>query len=579
MGVYDQALAKALAGEGFGSLEQVFAGEGLEKAQVKAHFRRNAKTGKLEYIQDYDDSRHAHEVHAKFERGDEVEIIEGKNKGRIGRVRSFSEGEHRLSVVFDGKQERSFSPDNVKKRGSLDSGGGPADKTPANAPASPSAASKDSGKGKDAALAKKEPIAKDNMDLAHFDSFERLKKIQERFPGIRMIDAMSLNRDIEEEKTGTKGSTNFHGGQTLSPDQIEQQKKNDRDAKVRNMQRSVKGDAKLAETAEEKTKSAEEKSRAAKEADTYSAHVDAANAHMTASTAHKKAGNDDEVKKHKEKAQFHRDESMKSLYAAAQKRKAEEEKEGEEQQRHQDAEASSRIAETSSKHAETVSADGKVDDATKASRHKDAKEWHEKAKESWGKIDSKESKDRQDYHQKKADEHNAKAEMHRKKDGAMKASPKNEYKATSFKELTPGGPGWKEYWKAHPDEQNAMIAYQKEWREKQMKKSLPQDDELAKALKNTIPLLKSAIAKRKDVDKADRERAEKKYGDHIEYADEKNKKYPINDEEHIRAAWDYINKGEDADKYSPADVAKIKRKIVAAWKKKINKAGPPEADE
>lgn len=89
-------------------------------------------------------------------------------------------------------------------------------------------------------------------------------------------------------------------------------------------------------------------------------------------------------------------------------------------------------------------------------------------------------------------------------------------------------------------------------------------------------LLLKSIARRKDVDAADRKRAREKYG-HVEYADEKNEKYPINDEEHIRAAWDYINKGEDADKYSPEDVERIKHKIVSAWKRKIDKAGPPSA--
>lgn len=70
---------------------------------------------------------------------------------------------------------------------------------------------------------------------------------------------------------------------------------------------------------------------------------------------------------------------------------------------------------------------------------------------------------------------------------------------------------------------------------------------------------------------------EKKYGD-VEYADPTNKKYPIDTEEHIRAAWRYINHADNAGKYSAADVASIKRKIVAAWKDKIDKDGPPSAD-
>lgn len=69
---------------------------------------------------------------------------------------------------------------------------------------------------------------------------------------------------------------------------------------------------------------------------------------------------------------------------------------------------------------------------------------------------------------------------------------------------------------------------------------------------------------------------ERKYGD-VKFADPKNDKYPIDDPEHIRAAWDYIHKHEDADKYDAKDLAAIKRRIVAAWKDKIDPSGPPEA--
>ena len=75
----------------------------------------------------------------------------------------------------------------------------------------------------------------------------------------------------------------------------------------------------------------------------------------------------------------------------------------------------------------------------------------------------------------------------------------------------------------------------------------------------------------KDISKRDdtnpKEGADK-YGD-VKFADEKNKKYPIDTEEHIRAAWNYINKSDNAGKYDPAEVATIKRAIVAAWKDKI----------
>jgi uncharacterized protein DUF6582/Mu-like prophage I protein len=83
------------------------------------------------------------------------------------------------------------------------------------------------------------------------------------------------------------------------------------------------------------------------------------------------------------------------------------------------------------------------------------------------------------------------------------------------------------------------------------------------------------IAKRKDVSPTE---GKTKYGD-VEYADETNKKYPIDTEEHIRAAWNYISKEGNAAKYSPDDVKKIKAKIIAAWKAKIDKDGPPSAPD
>ena len=88
---------------------------------------------------------------------------------------------------------------------------------------------------------------------------------------------------------------------------------------------------------------------------------------------------------------------------------------------------------------------------------------------------------------------------------------------------------------------------------------------------NTI----EAIEKREDVSP---EEGKGKYGD-VDFADEKNKKYPIDTEAHIRAAWNYINKRANAAEYSADDADSIKRKIVAAWKRKIDKDGPPSADD
>jgi phage I-like protein len=84
-----------------------------------------------------------------------------------------------------------------------------------------------------------------------------------------------------------------------------------------------------------------------------------------------------------------------------------------------------------------------------------------------------------------------------------------------------------------------------------------------------------AIEKRTDVSPKE---GKTKYGD-VDFADSKNHKYPIDTPDHIRAAWNYINKAKNRAKYSPADAKAIENKIIAAWKKKIDKDGPPSAAE
>jgi len=73
----------------------------------------------------------------------------------------------------------------------------------------------------------------------------------------------------------------------------------------------------------------------------------------------------------------------------------------------------------------------------------------------------------------------------------------------------------------------------------------------------------SKIDKRDDVSPKEGER---KYGD-VEYADPVNKKYPIDTEEHVRAAWSYINHDDNAAKYAADDVKTIKSRIKIAAKK------------
>jgi hypothetical protein len=83
-------------------------------------------------------------------------------------------------------------------------------------------------------------------------------------------------------------------------------------------------------------------------------------------------------------------------------------------------------------------------------------------------------------------------------------------------------------------------------------------------------------AKRKDVTPADKKAAEKEYGK-VAYADETNKKYPIDTEEHIRAAWNYIHQARNAGKYPDGGKA-IKGKIVSAWKRVIG-GEPPSVEK
>jgi len=65
----------------------------------------------------------------------------------------------------------------------------------------------------------------------------------------------------------------------------------------------------------------------------------------------------------------------------------------------------------------------------------------------------------------------------------------------------------------------------------------------------------------------------------MDYADPKNKKYPLDTKVQIRAAWSYINMPKNQKDYSAEDVKAIKDKIVAAWKAKIDPDGPPSAEK
>lgn len=79
------------------------------------------------------------------------------------------------------------------------------------------------------------------------------------------------------------------------------------------------------------------------------------------------------------------------------------------------------------------------------------------------------------------------------------------------------------------------------------------------------------IEKRADVSPADKAAAIKKYGD-VTYADEKNKKYPLDTPDHVRAAARYIGMPKNREMYSADDLETIDGKIDTAMKKfKIGK--------
>ena len=76
-------------------------------------------------------------------------------------------------------------------------------------------------------------------------------------------------------------------------------------------------------------------------------------------------------------------------------------------------------------------------------------------------------------------------------------------------------------------------------------------------------MTKYFVAKRKSVNPKE---GKSKYGD-VNFADETNKKYPLDTEAHVRAAASYFGMAKNRAKYSTADQKKIDAKIAAAEKK------------
>lgn len=112
-------------------------------------------------------------------------------------------------------------------------------------------------------------------------------------------------------------------------------------------------------------------------------------------------------------------------------------------------------------------------------------------------------------------------------------------------------------------------------------------DALAHQKAITDPSLSDLVKKAADkvaVLKADAgEKPEGEYGD-VKYADpgyqdDEKPRYPIDTEQHIRAAWNYISKDKNSALYSAEDLKRVKNRVVTAWKDKIDEAGPPSAEK
>jgi hypothetical protein len=77
------------------------------------------------------------------------------------------------------------------------------------------------------------------------------------------------------------------------------------------------------------------------------------------------------------------------------------------------------------------------------------------------------------------------------------------------------------------------------------------------------------------------ESEKKPYGD-VHYADpgfqeDGRHRYPVNNEQHIRAAWSYIHHPDNRVNYSPEQLSHIEGAIVSAWHNVISEEGPPSA--
>ncbi len=97
--------------------------------------------------------------------------------------------------------------------------------------------------------------------------------------------------------------------------------------------------------------------------------------------------------------------------------------------------------------------------------------------------------------------------------------------------------------------------------------------ELIAAARSAIATAEGALEKAQNKTGGDAPYGTVEYADPGYQADGK-KRYPIDSEEHIRAAWNFIQRPSNAQRYTTTQLDQIKARIVAAWKEKVDRDGP-----
>jgi hypothetical protein len=63
------------------------------------------------------------------------------------------------------------------------------------------------------------------------------------------------------------------------------------------------------------------------------------------------------------------------------------------------------------------------------------------------------------------------------------------------------------------------------------------------------------------------------------YQADGKKRYPLDRERHVRAAWAFIHMADNAAPYTAGELDQIRSRIIDAWKQRVDPAGPPAASE